>query len=357
MKLSLSENIRSFRKQRRMTQEKLAEALGVTVGAVYKWESGQSQPELNLVVEMADFFDTSVDMLLGYRMKDNSLDSALERINRYCKTLDPAALNEAEKVMGKYPHSFRAVYGCASVYLAFGGGNRDPNQLRRALELLERSRVLLAQNDDPRISETTICADISIACFLLGKKEKSIELLKENNANGIFSSHIGAMLSIHADAPEEATSYLSEAFIDSICTLLTVILGYAFVFRARNDWGSAIDILTWGIGLLAGIKTEAEQDALEKAHAELLVLLAYAQAKSGMQAASAASLQKARIMALHFDSMPDYSLKTMRFAEHLEQSVVLDVFGATASGSIAELVRLLNDRRLADQWREMSENE
>ena len=92
MKLSLSENIRLFRKQRKLTQEKLAEALGVTVGAVYKWESGQSQPELNLVVEMADFFDTSVDVLLGYRIKDNSLDSALARINAYCKTLDPAAL-------------------------------------------------------------------------------------------------------------------------------------------------------------------------------------------------------------------------------------------------------------------------
>ena len=70
MKLSLSENIRSFRKQRKMTQEKLAEALGVTVGAVYKWESGQSQPELNLLVEMADFFDISVDALLGYRIKE-----------------------------------------------------------------------------------------------------------------------------------------------------------------------------------------------------------------------------------------------------------------------------------------------
>ena len=133
MKLSLSENIRLFRKQRKMTQEKLAEALGVTVGAVYKWESGQSQPELNLLVEMADFFDTSVDVLLGYRIKDNRLDSALERMNTYCQTLDPAAITEAEKILGKYPHSFRAVYGCAAVYLAYGAGNHDSQQLKRAL--------------------------------------------------------------------------------------------------------------------------------------------------------------------------------------------------------------------------------
>lgn len=39
MDLKLAENIRSFRKQRSLTQEQLAEVLGVTVSAVYKWEA------------------------------------------------------------------------------------------------------------------------------------------------------------------------------------------------------------------------------------------------------------------------------------------------------------------------------
>ena len=43
MKLSIAENIRSYRRDMRLTQEQLAEALGVTVGAVSKWESGVSQ--------------------------------------------------------------------------------------------------------------------------------------------------------------------------------------------------------------------------------------------------------------------------------------------------------------------------
>lgn len=38
----LAENIRAFRRQRSLTQAQLAEALGVTVGAVYKWENGGS---------------------------------------------------------------------------------------------------------------------------------------------------------------------------------------------------------------------------------------------------------------------------------------------------------------------------
>ena len=39
MEMRLSENIKKYRKERKMTQEQLAEVLGVTVGAVYKWEA------------------------------------------------------------------------------------------------------------------------------------------------------------------------------------------------------------------------------------------------------------------------------------------------------------------------------
>ena len=43
MDTKLSENIRRYRKERSLTQGQLAEMLGVTVGAVYKWEAGVSQ--------------------------------------------------------------------------------------------------------------------------------------------------------------------------------------------------------------------------------------------------------------------------------------------------------------------------
>ena len=66
MKLTLAENIRAFRKERRLTQEQFAEAMGVTVGSVYKWETGQTIPELSMLVKTADFFDVSMDVLLGY---------------------------------------------------------------------------------------------------------------------------------------------------------------------------------------------------------------------------------------------------------------------------------------------------
>lgn len=39
MQVMLAENIRAFRREKKLTQEQLAEVLGVTVGTVSKWES------------------------------------------------------------------------------------------------------------------------------------------------------------------------------------------------------------------------------------------------------------------------------------------------------------------------------
>ena len=102
MKLALAENIRAYRKERHLTQEQFAEALGVSVGSVYKWESGQSVPELGMLVEIADFFDTSMDALLGYRVKDNRADTLMQRLTDYCRVRNREALAEAEKALKKY---------------------------------------------------------------------------------------------------------------------------------------------------------------------------------------------------------------------------------------------------------------
>ena len=50
MENKLAENIRNYRKDLGFTQEQLAERLGVTLGAVSKWERGSSEPDLSYSV-------------------------------------------------------------------------------------------------------------------------------------------------------------------------------------------------------------------------------------------------------------------------------------------------------------------
>ena len=54
------------RKERKMTQEDLANYLGVSKAAISKWETGQSYPDLALLPSIAAYFNLSVDELIGY---------------------------------------------------------------------------------------------------------------------------------------------------------------------------------------------------------------------------------------------------------------------------------------------------
>ncbi|MDR0916698.1 MAG: helix-turn-helix domain-containing protein [Oscillospiraceae bacterium] len=65
MNLYIAENIRRLRRERDITQEKLAERVGVTTQAVSKWERGDAYPDITLVLPLASYFGVSTDELLG----------------------------------------------------------------------------------------------------------------------------------------------------------------------------------------------------------------------------------------------------------------------------------------------------
>ena len=204
METRIAENIRAYRKQRGLTQEQLAEMLGVSAGAVYKWESKSSLPELKLIMEMADFFDVSVDMLLGYQMKDNRLSATVHRLREASNNRDYEMLSEAEKAARKYPHSFEVVFTAAHVYYTFGAETKKEPWLRRAIELLQKSKLLVSQCTDPRVNESTIGGMMAEMHEMLGETDKALELLKANNAGAIFNDLIGIELLSHGGDREEA---------------------------------------------------------------------------------------------------------------------------------------------------------
>ena len=61
--------INERRRERGMTQEQLAEKLGVTYQAVSKWENGLACPDIALLPVIAGVFDTTVDALFGLEAK------------------------------------------------------------------------------------------------------------------------------------------------------------------------------------------------------------------------------------------------------------------------------------------------
>ena len=65
MDIRFSENLRSLRGEAGLTQQDLADRLQTTQRKVSYWESGKVEPDLENLWRLADFFDTSVDDLIG----------------------------------------------------------------------------------------------------------------------------------------------------------------------------------------------------------------------------------------------------------------------------------------------------
>lgn len=57
-------NLKMFRKQNGFTQEQVAEKLGVSRQAVAKWERGESVPDIENVIALADMYEVTVDSLV-----------------------------------------------------------------------------------------------------------------------------------------------------------------------------------------------------------------------------------------------------------------------------------------------------
>lgn len=109
MNIYFSENIKQLRKERDLTQEALADFLGVSFQAVSKWERGESYPDIELLPTIADFFSVSTDDLLGVDKAKNE-EEIIAIIEKYDKKdykgTDGAFgfMTEAHK---NYPNDYR----------------------------------------------------------------------------------------------------------------------------------------------------------------------------------------------------------------------------------------------------------
>ncbi len=107
--MRFDENLRILRKEKDYSQEYLAEKLGVTRQTISKWENGTAMPDLKKLIELADFFEVSMDDLLGLDYKtinpESNIDSGscndyneAEAIlaNRYTNELIHSAHNQID---------------------------------------------------------------------------------------------------------------------------------------------------------------------------------------------------------------------------------------------------------------------
>lgn len=259
MKLSLYENISKLRKECFMTQEQLAEALGVTFAAVSKWERGMATPELNLIAQMAGLFQVSLDALVGFEVQNGNAVALAERIHELQRQKKyDVGISETEKALLRYPNDFRVVYRSAELYAFAGLEQKNEKYLKRCIELYERSILLVSQNNDPEISDVSIQNEIAHCYIVLGECEKGLEILKRYNIDGAHDALIAMTYMGNQNfEPKDAEPYMMGAVGHLITSAFRTMMAYANYYVKLEDFVSSRESLTWLVEMLQAIKCEA----------------------------------------------------------------------------------------------------
>lgn len=354
MNNNLAVNIRAMRKARGLTQEQLADVFGVTVGAVHKWEAGLSTPELSLILEMADFFDTSLDVLIGYAPRDNRIEKLAARLRKMAYVMDPEGPAEAQKALKKYPNNFAIVFECALLYGINGINPKNKEYLKRAIELFEMSLPLLSQNTDPGINESVIYGQLAILHQTLGDNKKALKIYEEHNAGGIFDIRIGQVLALNNEY-RRADEYLSRAMVKQIGDRINLITGKALCYIRSKDYAEAGAIIEAGLDENKVYRKNDKPNVFDKIDCFYLTALADVELESGKRKKAEQYLKQAQESALRFDAAPDYDVKNLRFISIEDSMMLRDSVGKTGIESIEKAMDYLKADGLKKLWDKIKE--
>jgi transcriptional regulator with XRE-family HTH domain len=179
MKLNLAENLKKLRKGRGITQEELANFIGVSFQAISKWERDEGYPDITLLPSIANFFNVTLDELLGMNEIQNQekRESILREANKF---ISEGMLADCVSVLRDglriFPNDYHIMYNLA-LYLDGYGKTSEERRKNRNESITLCERILEFSTD----TKMRLKAQ-SKMCFSLwrnGEKERAINMAKE----------------------------------------------------------------------------------------------------------------------------------------------------------------------------------
>lgn len=173
--IHIAQMIQTKRKERRLTQDDIAEYIGVSKASVSKWETGQSYPDITFLPALAAFFNISIDELMGYRPQM----SREEIRDLYRRLAENFASKPFDEVYGECRKIIRKYYSCFPLLLQIGSLLVNHSMFacsaNQTQEVLEEARALAirvrTESDDSELIKQA--ENVEAVCLLsLGRPEE-----------------------------------------------------------------------------------------------------------------------------------------------------------------------------------------
>ncbi|WP_202707632.1 helix-turn-helix domain-containing protein [Sporosalibacterium faouarense] len=108
---TFGERFKELRKEKNLTQEKLAVKFYLNKSSISRYEQNKQIPEIDLLEQFSDFFNVSIDYLLGKsdirNLNDKVKTMALHRTDGYADDLPEEAQKELEEYLKYLRHKYK----------------------------------------------------------------------------------------------------------------------------------------------------------------------------------------------------------------------------------------------------------
>lgn len=354
-KIRIGEKIRLLRKKNDVTQDKLADHLGVTPQAVSRWESGVCYPDMNYLPGIADYFSVTMDELLCYTgaQKSAKVQEYLEEVEHL---LDRDRVTEALEVlrraMAEIPsdHSLQLeAAGVLSLYanmlMEAGSGERVEAAVNAVLsEAVSLCRHVLEDCTDDGLRDETKKTLCDIYAHQLGDSVQAEEIANQLHGMNVSREIIRATMLTGDVAFEQAQRNLI-LFADNIWWHLYNLACVPDISGDRYSVAEKIAIIQKGISLFEVIFEEEPlfyADRLANSYRQLAMLYLSA----GRAEDALTCFEQMADWAIRFDERPDVAT----YASVIINYVAYDKEADTESKGISKCARLLRGNFGARIW-------
>lgn len=227
--LNIGQSLLKNRHKRGITQEELAEYIGVSKASVSKWETAATYPDITLLPQLAAFFHISIDELLGYEPQMPAAD--IRRL--YRQLCAEFASRPFEEVMNHCREIAKKYYSCAPLLFQLGALYVNHSMLaespQKTAEVLEEARMLFVrakeESDDIELAKQAL--HMEALCLLqLGRANEVCDLLEPLELSLTCPEPLLASAYQAAGNLREAKRILQVGIYRSIVELLNFLPSY-----------------------------------------------------------------------------------------------------------------------------------
>ena len=339
--MELGNNIKELRKRKGLRQEQLAEAMGVSTASVSKWETNQSYPELTLLAELADFFEVSIDTLIGHNLSADRMETLIAQMEKAVDDRDEeTAASLCEKILRNYPNNSRAVEACSDGYYNLYIYTSKKPYMEHCIA--QTKRLMNLKQGEPERERLERIHYLGNQYDHLEQWDTAKEYYEQSNVRGSSDASIANCL-LKQGKPQEAVSMLSNVLAESVFQQFQIVNILADSWIALGETEKACSVLEWLYTVMESLRYNPTTMLL------LQVRLAGHYEELGRTEAAEAAIRKAAILVKEnnwqeFGAKADFlrieSSKKMRISASGDNREMLIDF-ATALGPT--FVNIVND--------------